>query len=165
MKTKKFWAIALGAMTGCAVFMGMVGCSQDPSEQIIGTWQRTAKRVIYPDQDVYMPMRGCMGCDVRTFTFKKDNTGMVVSHWIGASGESCADTMRFTYTIDGDNGVITRVSDNQTIDWSHSYFIQDITAKQLTILDSVDVEYSTHSASDFNGYVVAEKIYHYCEKK
>lgn len=165
MKTKKFWAIALGAMSGCAVFMGMVGCSQDPSEQIIGTWQRTAERIIYPDQDVYMSMRDCDGCAVRTFTFKEDNTGMVVSHWVGSPNEVNTDTMRFTYTIDGDNGVITRVSENQRIDWSSIYFIQDITAKKLTILDSVDVEYSAHYASDFDGYVVAEKIYHYCEKK
>ena len=162
---KKCFTLALGALTGFTFIVGMVGCTRDASDLIIGTWQRTGERIIFPDEDVFYSMLDCMGCDSRSFTFKKDNTGMAVSRWIGTWGESCTDTMYFTYTIDGDNGVITRVSDNQIAPWPQSYYIQDITAKKLTILDSLAEEGRIHHAVSDTGYVAAEKIYHYCEKK
>ena len=163
--TKKYLALALGAMTGCAIILGMVGCARDASDLIVGTWQRTAERIIYPDEDSYMSMQECAGCDVRTFTFRKDNTGTAVSRWIGSGFENCTDTMCFTYTVDGDNGVITRVSDNQIVSWPRNYIIQNITAKKLTIIDSLAEEEVFHYTVDGTGYVRAEIIYHYCEKE
>ena len=136
--TKKHLTLALAAM----LCWGLSSCSKNPSEYIIGKWQRTALYWAYsgsPNVSQNYSNGGSMneltGASNRKIIFSEDKTGMIIDKWVASPNENGIDTMRFTYYIDGNGGVITPVANGQKTTWTTTYTIQDIKKKSMCVYE------------------------------
>lgn len=173
---KNITLFALASIFGGIVFATLTGCSKDASKQIVGKWERTAIRYSYSGSPIsdenygnYMTMDECSGCATHNYIFKNDNTGMLISEWLdfGSASGVGRDTIRFTYTVDGNNGVITPLSDVQEVYGGTTTFtIQNISARELTIYTKSSWECLSpnHSWGDTT-YTRVSETYDYYKKK
>lgn len=129
MKTvKTLVAVAFAALT-----LSLVGCSKDPEDLIIGSWEITSMTYSLsssaaPDQpwtETYTPEEG----ESDVMTFRKDDTFTVVST---ADGET--NTMNGTYDVDDDKLTITYKDDE--ISFSETYTISNIDKKAMTLVSN-----------------------------
>ena len=119
MKTKKTFLI-FAAILGSVVVMCLAGCSKNKSELIVGTWEvYSVGTAMIENLTPSLEMK---------FTFNQDKTGVMIEKWSGIDGSGSTTTL-FTYTIDGDSGIITTETNNP------DYFIQEITEKEITIVE------------------------------
>lgn len=156
MKTIKLVVMML------AVMMFATGCTKDRSELLIGSWERYAIDYSYSGSPIeshnyshYMLMSDCDGCSVMKFFFFEDNTGMIID-----SGLFGADTTRFTYSVDGRNGVITPTPTEKS-SYQVTYSIQDIKKDKMTFHYKSESE---NYADDGSPYTYVAEVYHYCKK-
>ena len=111
MKNKLF-AIAIGAFLVCGGTAIFSSCSKDQSKTIVGEWQRTAKYWTFsgsPNESANYSGGGPIidGAGNVRFIFNEDKTGMIINSWFISPDQNGIDTTSFSYTIDGDCGVIT----------------------------------------------------------
>ena len=166
--TKKYLALALGALLLCGGAICFTGCKMDESDFIAGDWEVTA---LMADQFGspnssnnycnYWTDNLSGSCD-KHFIFKKDNTGKkVVSCIFRAS-----DTSLFTYAIDGSRGVIT-FSDNNIDNENVSLIctIEDIQRNNLVIRCRYIEEDCHDSIGDTSHYTRTADEWYFCKKR
>ena len=165
--TKKHLTLALAAM----LCWGLSSCSKNPSEYIIGKWQRTALYWAYsgsPNVSQNYSNGGSMneltGASNRKIIFSEDKTGMIIDKWVASPNENGIDTMRFTYYIDGNGGVITPVANGQKTTWTTTYTIQDIKKKSMCVYEKTVAENYQDYLGDTTPYTRVSEAWHYFGK-
>ena len=138
--TKKYLALALGAMLVCGGTVLFSGCTKDRSENIVGTWHRTAFYWSYsgsPNASANYssggPMNELDGASDMKFVFNEDKSGMMIEEWFSGPNEHGIDTTYFTYTIDGDEGAITLIPSGEKVSWTTTWAIQDIEEERMIV--------------------------------
>ncbi len=133
-------ALAIASLLICGGAICFTGCSKDGSENIIGEWQRVALYWTYSGSpnasNNYSsggPMHELDGASDMKFVFNEDKTGMMIEEWFVSPDENGIDTMWFTYSIDGDRGVITPVSSGKDATWTTTLTIQDIEEQSMIV--------------------------------
>lgn len=144
------------AIASILVFGGAISftcCSKDGSENIIGEWQRTALYWTYSGSpnasNNYSnggPIYELDGASDMKFVFYKDKTGMMIEEWFVSPDENGIDTMCFTYSINGNRGVITPIYSGKDATWTTSLTIQNIEEQSMIVYTkSVGENYQDYS--------------------
>ena len=170
--TKKFFALALGAMLVCGAIT-MIGCNRYESDMIVGKWEETSFVFTYsgspnPSQNYsnYLSIGNCMGCGNTTFVFRKDNTGMIITSGIGPLGDSFIDTTLFTYSLDGVRRMMSVERENNNPDWTTTWEIREIKSREVVIHEKTTVEnYHDYVGDTTTHYTRINETWHFCEKK
>ena len=159
------------AMFVAALALYFSGCTKDKSVNIVGTWERTAMYWSYsgsPNASSNYssggPMSELNGAGAMSVLFFEDNTGMIIEKWFIEPGDQGVDTMRFIYTLDGDEGIITPIADGQKATWSTTYGIQSIKANSLTIYEKTVAEDYHDYFGDTTHYTRIREQWHNCTK-
>lgn len=167
MKTK-YIALALGALLAGMAF---TSCSKDGSEDIIGTWQRTALYWTYsgsPNASSNYssggPMDGLAGASDMKFVFNGDKTGMIIEEWFSGPDEHGINTTYFTYTIDGDEGIMTMQNEEKEASWTSTYTIQKIKEESMVVYEKTVAENYQEYVGNTSPYTRVVEHWHHCKK-
>ena len=151
-------------MVGVLV-MTLAGCKKASSELILGSWERDS---LYwkvsgspnptSNYDYGGPVSEISGVYPMEVVFCEDNTGVLTE-----GGLYGGRKMQFTYSIQGNSGVITPIAAEQKA-MTTTYTIQDIAADRMTICEKTVTEnYSDHHG-DTTPYTRVEDYYHHFKK-
>lgn len=169
---KKNIILTLAAMLTCGGAVCLSGCSKDGSENILGSWQRVAFYWAYsgcPDESYNYSSGGTMneldGASNMKFVFNDDNTGMIIDEWFSDPDNNGIDTIYFTYSIDGNGGVITTMATESTkATWTTTYAIQDIEDRSMVVYEKTVAENFQHYVGYTSPYTRVEERWHHCKK-
>ena len=99
------------------------------------------------------------------FIFNEDKTGMIINSWFISPDQNGIDTTSFSYTIDGDCGVITPTNAEWKANWSTTYTIQDITRGKMVVYEKKIAEDCQDDIGDTTPYTRIIETWHHCEKQ
>lgn len=103
--------------------------------------------------------------DLRVIFFE-DNTGMFIEYWFIDPEDYGIDTISFTYSIDGDEGVIKKNVSKESISWETSISIQDIKPDFMTIYEKTVAKNYHDYEGDTSHYTrVMEHNHHFTKIK
>ena len=169
---KRLFTLAIGALLVCGGAIIFSSCSKDMSKNIIGEWQRTAMYWTYsgsPNASANYssggPMSEIAGAGNTRFIFNEDKTGMIINSWFISPDENGIDTTSFSYTIDGDCGVITPTNAGGNTICSTTYTIQDITEEKMVVYEKRIAENYQDNFGDTTPYTRIVETWHHCEKE
>lgn len=168
---KRLFVLSIGALLvgGCALFFS--SCTKDRNKYIIGEWQCDAKYWAYSGSpnasENYSsggPMSLLAGAGMTRYTFNEDKTGLIIHSWFIEPGMSGKDTTSFTYTIDGDCGVITLTNAEGKANWTTTYSIQDITKQTMVVYKKTIAENYQDNLGDTTPYTRIHETWDHCAK-
>ena len=165
-KHKVFFAIV-----GFFFIGGLTSCSKDYNELILGEWLEESEYWSYsgsPNAERNYSSGGSVvnidGAGLLKFFFFKDNTGMITDSWFISPEENGIDTLPFTYSIDGNGGVITPLNYGDNPNLTTTYLIQDIDKETMVVYEKRVFENQHDPWGDTSAYTKINEIYRHCSK-
>ena len=169
---KRLFTLSIGALLVCGSTIVFSSCSKDKSKEINGEWLCVATYWAYsgsPNASSNYssggPVTQLDGAGIKRFVFNEDKTGMILDSWFIRPGLSGIDTIAFTYTIDGDCGVITLTDEGGESIWTTTHTIQDITKNEMVVYKKSIAENYQDNFGDTTPYTRTIEHWNYCEKR
>lgn len=166
----KYTSLVMAVMLFCGS-IALSGCSRDGSEYIVGDWQRTAMDWTYsgsPNASTNYsnggPMSELAGASDLRFVFFENNQGMMIDRWFVSPDENGTDTTHFTYTINGDGGILSPTTTSEGSTWTTTYTLQNIKRGKMTVYEKTIAENQQDPFGDTSPYTRVIEIWHHCEK-
>ena len=157
MKTLK----TLASVFFAAMMLTLTGCSKDPEDLIIGSWDVTSMIFsisglpVAEENGTYTETFGSEYNQTANLTFNKDGSGTAISTYT-ENGRTETETSSFSYTVDDKKLTITMNGESR----GAVYNIDEISKKEITISasETYSDEYFDEDREEYVSYTATEKI-------